>query len=58
MTVLLRDAATGKWRLHERPVDVVVAHTLDEVLPALERIEGECAGHRRYAAGRMRPWPT
>ena len=51
MTVIVRDAASGKWRLFERPLDVVVANEVDEVLPALERVERECTLQDRHAAG-------
>ena len=51
MTAIVRDAASGRWRLFERPLEVVVASELDDVLPALERIESECGRHHRYAAG-------
>jgi len=51
LTVIVRDAATGRWRLFERPLEVVTARRIEEVLPALEKIEAECTGHQRYAAG-------
>ena len=51
MTAIVRDAASGKWRLFERPLDVVVAKEVDDVLPALERVERECTLRHRYAAG-------
>lgn len=51
MTALIRDAASGKWRVFERPREVVVGHEVKDVLPALERVESECARHGRYAAG-------
>ena len=50
MRAILRDAASGKWRLFERPRELVVATTLADVLPALRRIEAACAGGL-YAAG-------
>jgi para-aminobenzoate synthetase/4-amino-4-deoxychorismate lyase len=50
LTVIIRDAASGKWRLFERPTEVVVANDVGDVLPALERLERECARHR-YVAG-------
>ena len=51
MTVVIRDAASGKWRLFEQPIEVVVARDVGDVVPALEQIENECARHQRYAAG-------
>ena len=51
MTAVVRDAASGKWRLFERPLQVVVAKDVGAVLPALEKVENECARHQRYAAG-------
>jgi hypothetical protein len=51
LTAVVRDAASGKWRLFERPLEVVVARDVGAVLPALEKIENECARHQRYAAG-------
>ena len=51
MTVIVRDARSGKWRLFERPVRIVSASDIGSVLPALEQVERECALHRRYAAG-------
>jgi len=47
LTVVIRDAASGKWRLFERPLEVVIARDVDAVLPALEKIENECARHQR-----------
>ena len=51
LTSVVRDAASGKWRLFERPREIIVAHTVADVLPALERIEDECAREQRFAAG-------
>jgi len=51
LTAIVRDASSGKWRLFERPSAVIVATQVDEVLPALRRIERECASHQRYASG-------
>src|SRR5207244_8399366 len=47
---ILRDAVTGKWRLFERPKELVVARAPGEVIPALRKIEAECA-KGLYAAG-------
>ena len=51
MTVIARDAGSGMWRVFERPLEIVTARHIDDVLPALEKIENECAHHGRYAAG-------
>lgn len=51
MRVLARDAGSGKWRLFERPVEVVSVSRHDQVVPALERIESECLHSGRFAAG-------
>jgi para-aminobenzoate synthetase/4-amino-4-deoxychorismate lyase len=50
LRAILRDAASGKWRLFERPRELVVASAVADVIPALRRIEAEC-GKGRYAAG-------
>ena len=50
MRAVLRDAATRQWRLFERPVELVVAFQLSEVIPALERIERATA-EGLHAAG-------
>ncbi len=50
MTAILRDAASQTWRLFEQPRALVVARDPDEVVPALQRIEAECA-QGAYAAG-------
>ena len=49
--MVVRDATSGKWRLFERPLEVVVARRLEDVRPALARVEVECARHDRFAAG-------
>src|SRR5712691_2110525 len=50
MRAILRDAASGTWRLFERPRELVVARRVDEVIPALRKIESECA-KGAFAAG-------
>jgi len=42
LTVIVRDAASGKWRQFLRPLDIVTALRPEEVLPALRKIEAEC----------------
>ena len=51
MTVIVRNAASGKWRLFEQPLEVVFAEKVNAVLPALLKIEHACVHHRMYAAG-------
>jgi len=51
LTVIVRDAASGKWRQFLRPLDIVTALRPEEVLPALRKIEAECTRNQRYAAG-------
>ena len=41
---------SGTWRLFERPRELVVARLPSDVIPALQRIEAECA-KGLYAAG-------
>jgi para-aminobenzoate synthetase/4-amino-4-deoxychorismate lyase len=51
LTVIARDARSGTWRLFERPVEIVTASRVEDVRPALEKIEAECTRNERYAAG-------
>ncbi|HET9469300.1 MAG TPA: aminodeoxychorismate synthase component I [Vicinamibacterales bacterium] len=51
MKTVVRDAGSGKWRLFERPTDIIVAKTVHDVLPALASVEEACARQQRYAAG-------
>jgi para-aminobenzoate synthetase/4-amino-4-deoxychorismate lyase len=51
LTVIARDARSGKWRLFERPLEVVTANRVEDVLPAMAKIEAECTRNTRYAAG-------
>ena len=51
LTVIVRDAGSGTWRLFERPLEIVTASHIEDVLPALQKIENECNRHGRYAAG-------
>lgn len=51
MTVIVRDATSGRWRHFRRPLEIVTALRPQEVLPALRKIEAECARNQRYAAG-------
>ncbi len=49
--VILHDASTEEWLCFRSPCQVITAHHLDDVLPALRRIEAEVTRQRRYAAG-------
>jgi para-aminobenzoate synthetase/4-amino-4-deoxychorismate lyase len=51
LTVIARDAGSGTWRLFERPLEIVTATHITDVLPALHKIENECRHLGRYAAG-------
>lgn len=51
MTAIIRDASSGKWRVFERPREIIVADKVEDVLPALERAERECARRELHAAG-------
>ena len=51
MTVIIRDAASGRWRTYDNPVEVVAAWRIEEVVPALEKIEQACIEQHRHAAG-------
>lgn len=46
---LIRDPETGGWSRFHRPVDVISATSVEEVLPALDRID-EAVGERRLVA--------
>lgn len=49
--VLMRDASTGEWLQFERPQEVVVAHELQDVLPALREVELAVNEKQLWAAG-------
>ena len=51
LTVIARDAASGRWRIFERPIEIIVARNVDDVVPALEKIEHACVHEDRHAAG-------
>ena len=51
MKTVVRDAGSGGWRFFERPIDIIVAKTVNDVLPALLRVEEACLRHQRFAAG-------
>ena len=51
LTVIVRDAASGKWRVFERPLQVIAARTIEDVLPAIGTIENACVRHHMYSAG-------
>ena len=48
---IIRDARSGKWRIYQRPSDIVVARSIDEVVPALAKVETACMEGQRHAAG-------
>src|SRR5690606_25607385 len=49
--VVLPDAAAGQWLLFREPEEVLVAHNVADVLPALSRAEQRVTRERLYAAG-------
>ncbi|HUP39105.1 MAG TPA: hypothetical protein VM115_03215 [Vicinamibacterales bacterium] len=49
--VIVRDAASGTWRLFEKPFEIVTASKATDVPPALEAIEEHCTRGARCAAG-------
>jgi para-aminobenzoate synthetase/4-amino-4-deoxychorismate lyase len=49
--VLVRDAATGRWLQFSHPREIVIAFTVADVAPALERVENAVAQRGLYAAG-------
>ena len=51
MTVIVRDAGSGRWRVFEQPLRVISATDVRGVLPALQQVERECTLHNRFAAG-------
>ena len=51
MTVIVRDAGSGKYRVFERPIEIVVARLAADVLPAFHRVENACKRDGRFAAG-------
>jgi len=51
LTVVARDAGSGLWRAFVQPREIVVAHRVEDVLPAFEKIETACTHNRLYAAG-------
>lgn len=49
--IILRDVSRNVWLRFESPREVIQAHTLPEILPALERIESFVHQRNGYAAG-------
>jgi para-aminobenzoate synthetase/4-amino-4-deoxychorismate lyase len=49
--VILHDAAKGQWLRFNHPFQTVIASRLEEVLPALKKIESLIEEHNWYAAG-------
>jgi para-aminobenzoate synthetase / 4-amino-4-deoxychorismate lyase len=49
--VILHNAATAQWLYFKAPRQIITASRLDEVIPALERIEALVNQNRWYAAG-------
>jgi para-aminobenzoate synthetase/4-amino-4-deoxychorismate lyase len=49
--VILHDHTGGRWLRFTEPRRVLLAHTVDEVMPALEAAEREVVENERWAAG-------
>ena len=49
--IVLRDAARAEWLYFENPLEIISISTLDEVIPALRRIEQLVNDNGWYAAG-------
>jgi para-aminobenzoate synthetase / 4-amino-4-deoxychorismate lyase len=49
--IILHDARSRKWLRFAEPVELIEAHSLDEVLPKLRRLERLVQERRLYAAG-------
>ncbi len=50
-TVILRDAASGRWLLFERPLEILETRDLSQILPLLRAAETAAASRGLYAAG-------
>ena len=51
LTVVLRDAASGRWRSFDKPELVVVAYDTSDVVAAMARVEARVTRDRLTAAG-------
>ena len=51
MRAIIRDAASGKWRVFEEPDEVITTGRLEDVQPSLKRVEEACVRRGLYAAG-------
>jgi para-aminobenzoate synthetase/4-amino-4-deoxychorismate lyase len=51
MHVILRDGITRQWLRFDQAVEIVEAHRIDDVIPALARIEALVNDRRLHAAG-------
>ncbi|HEY54258.1 MAG TPA: aminodeoxychorismate synthase component I [Caldilineae bacterium] len=49
--VLLWDAEDGQWLTFQKPSEIITAYQLDDVLPALRRVEQATTQQNLYAAG-------
>ena len=48
--ILLRDARNGRWLAFREPLEIVVANNIDDVLPALEKVQTATTSGK-FAAG-------
>ena len=49
--VVLWDAVDGRWLTFDQPTEIITAYRVDDVLPALRRVEQATVQEKRYAAG-------
>ena len=49
--VILWDAEDRQWLTFSQPIEIITAYQIDDVLPALQRIEQATSQKRFYAAG-------
>jgi para-aminobenzoate synthetase/4-amino-4-deoxychorismate lyase len=49
--VIVQAQGGSKWLLFEKPVEVIIANKLSDVLPQLERLDAALAGESLHAAG-------
>jgi para-aminobenzoate synthetase/4-amino-4-deoxychorismate lyase len=49
--IILHNKAKAQWLRFSSPLQIVTAKTLDEIIPALERVERAVNDDRRHAAG-------
>ncbi len=48
---VIRDSQSGRWLIFRNPLEIIVARTPEEVLPALRRVEACVVEQKKHAAG-------